>query len=62
MPPFLVMRRHTTYGDYPVLFDLLPNMDLKTYNPGSHFRLEEANQYLRKTGDCDVDEYVVMVL
>ena len=56
------MRRHTTYGDYPVLFDLLPNMDLKTYNPGSHFRLEEANQYLRKTGDCDVDEYVVMVL
>ena len=33
MPPATVMRRHTTYGDYQILFNLFPNMDLKTYNP-----------------------------
>ena len=37
-------------------------MDLKTYNPESHPKLGETNEYLKKSDDYDVDEYIVMVL
>ena len=47
MPPFIVMGRHTTYGDYQLLFDLYPNMDFKTYI--YDFRHKTVHDLLKKS-------------
>ena len=61
LPPFCMMRRHTTYGDYQILFDLYPNMDLKTV-PSANIKNAEVEAYMQHSDDLDQDEYHVMVL
>ena len=32
LPPFVVLPRYSIYGDYQILHDLYPTMDLRTYS------------------------------
>ena len=59
LPPFLVIGRNATYGDYSILFDLVSNMDFQTYVYDPRHKVVEA--LLRKE-DWEAPEYVVMVL
>ena len=58
-PPFVVLQRHTVYGDYQILLDLKPNMVLRTLVHDN--RLEHIMSQIPKE-DLTCEEYVVMCL
>jgi len=59
LSPFLVLPRHTVYGDYQILYDLHPTMDLRTI---SNFIFLENTTHKIKKEDQDCNEFVVMCL
>ena len=61
--PFLLLPRHTVYGDYQILFDLYPNCDFRTYVPDPKFPEERSAYAHLQLPDEDLEpegEYVLM--
>ena len=59
LPPFAVIPKNRVYGDYQILYDVLPNFDFKTYK--QDLRDTHVNERLSKDDLC-VDMHVVMCL
>ena len=59
LPPFIVLPRYSIYGDFQILHDLYPTIDMRTYI--YDHRHEDVINTIPKD-DIVVDEYVVMCL
>ena len=59
LPPFIILPKFSIYGDYQILHDLYPTIDMRTYV--YDHRHEDVLDKLSKE-DIIVDEYVVMCL
>ena len=59
LPPFIVLPKYSIYGDYQILHDLYPTIDMRTYI-ADHRHIDVHNKLTKE--DLEVDEYVVMCL
>ena len=58
--PFILLPRHTIFGDYQILFDLYVNYDFRTY-----VTIKEEEHLIANYSEEDISEsgeYVVMMV